>query len=82
MILTHGKVFLMIPDPLRDFFFFFLFFQSIRDASEGVSVIFGCIFEFSFAFPAFWEPPGDFRKKKCFYFIFLFFIFVAKPSIA
>ena len=82
MILTHGKVFLMIPDPLRDFFFFFLFFQSIRDAFEGVSVIFGCIFEFSFAFPAFWEPPGDFRKKKSFYFIFLFFIFVAKPSVA
>ena len=32
--------------------------------TEGISIIFECILEFSFALPTFREPIGDIWKKK------------------
>ena len=64
-VLTHEEVFLMIYDLLRDVFDAF---NSLGMPFEGllcslstkdISIIFRCIFEFSFAFLASWELLVD-----------------------
>ena len=75
MILTHGKVFLMIPDPLWDFFFFF--FYSFNPLGMLLRVFLSFLDVF-LNFPLHFQPSGNLLgilEKKNLFILFFYFLF-------
>ena len=72
MILTHGKVFLMIPDPLRDFFFY-----SFNPLGMLLRVFLSFLDVF-LNFPLHFQPSGNLLgilEKKNLFILFFYFLF-------